>query len=286
MTAPPRYDSFAMLDWSGGNDTDPRPRRDAIWMGLVRAGAPVAPRYLRNRVLAEAALTHLIGEELRAGRRLLIGVDFPFGFPSGFAIALTGRPDPLHLWNWFEERIEDTPRANNRFDVAARINGCFPGIGPFWFNPLRRDIPDLPRRDTRAGHGLPERREADRQTKGAFPCWQMGGAGAVGGQILTGLPVLARLRRRFAAEVAVWPFERLTRPVTFVETWPGLIETAVRQAQARGGIRDSHQVRLMSLALSRLPAKQLQRMLMVNAPEEGWILGSGQEAVLTQAATA
>ena len=36
---------------------------------------------------------------------------------------------------------------------------------------------------------------------GAFTCWQMGGAGAVGGQVMTGLAVLQRLRRRFAGQL-------------------------------------------------------------------------------------
>ena len=77
------FDTFAILDWSGGNDTGPRPCRDAIWLGITRDGTDEAPRYLRNRVEAEAALARLIDEEGAAGRRLLIGVDFPFGFPAG-----------------------------------------------------------------------------------------------------------------------------------------------------------------------------------------------------------
>ena len=28
-----RFDSFVMVDWSGGNDRGPRPARDAIWIG-------------------------------------------------------------------------------------------------------------------------------------------------------------------------------------------------------------------------------------------------------------
>ncbi len=89
------FDSFAMIDWSGGNDTGPRPRRDAIWLGLVREGVEEPPRYLRNRVLAEEAIAGLIEAERCAGRRLLIGFDFPFGFPAGFAKGLTGRADPF-----------------------------------------------------------------------------------------------------------------------------------------------------------------------------------------------
>jgi len=280
------FDSFAMLDWSSGNDTGPRPRRDAIWLGCVRGGAEDAPCYLRNRAEAEAALVDLIEAERAAGRRLFIGCDFPFGFPAGFARALTGHADPLAVWDWLEALIEDAPRANNRFDVAAAINARFAGVGPFWFNGLKREIEGLPRRDTRAGHGLPDRRRADRDAPGSFSAWQMGGAGAVGGQVLIGLPVLNRLRRRFAGQVAVWPFEAMDAAVALVEVWPGLINPVVKRAEAGGGIRDAHQVRLMARGLARLPRARLAAMLAVEAPEapeEGWIFGLGHEEELMAA---
>ncbi|WP_210877417.1 gephyrin-like molybdotransferase Glp [Roseovarius autotrophicus] len=277
------FDSFAVLDWSGGNDTGPRERKDAIWLGVMRGGQEEEPRYCRNRVEAGVALIALIEAEQAAGRRLLLGCDFPFGFPVGFAGALTGRADPFAVWDWLEAAIKDSPRANNRFDVAGAINARFPGTGPFWFNGLHREIDHLPRRDTRSGHGLPERRAVEAACKGAFACWQMGGAGAVGGQVLTGLPVLNRLRRRFGAALAVWPFEPLTAPVALVEIWPGLINRAVKRAEARGGIRDAHQVRLLTRALAGLPAARLAAMLAVDAPEEGWILGLGHEEALMAA---
>ena len=279
-----RFDTVAIVDWSAGNDTGPAPRKDAIWVGLTRQGHAEDPIYIRNRALAEDALSSLIEAELSAGCRLFLGFDFPFGYPRGFAGALTGTDDPLAVWAWLEARVEDSPKSNNRFDLAGEINGRFPGVGPFWFNAIKREIDDLPRKDTRAGHGLPEKRRAEEQSKGTFSCWQMGGAGAVGGQVFTGLPVLERLRRRFAGRIAVWPFEPLDRPVSFVEIWPGLINPAVKEAEARGGIRDAHQVRMLARAVSRLPEARLKVMLDVNAPEEGWIMGQGFEDELTAAA--
>ncbi|MCE0504467.1 molybdopterin molybdenumtransferase MoeA [Roseivivax sp. GX 12232] len=270
-----------MVDWSGGNDTGPRPRKDAIW--LCEAGGD--PEYLRNRQAAEARLAALLAEARDAGERVLIGFDFPFGYPAGFAEALTGRADPFALWDWFEAALEDSPRGNNRFALADRINARFPGTGPFWFNGGNADLPHLPRRDTRAGHGMAEHRAAEAGIKGVFSTWQMGGAGAVGGQVMTGLPVLNRLRRRFGA--AVWPFEPealAEAPAVFVEIWPGLINRAVKAAETAGGIRDAHQVRLLARALATLPQEVLEGMLAVSAPEEGAILGAGQEAALERAA--
>ncbi|WP_371225610.1 gephyrin-like molybdotransferase Glp [Roseovarius sp. 2305UL8-3] len=274
-----------MIDWSGGNDTGPTPRKDAIWMGVVRAGHEDPPLYLRNRMEAEQAICDLIDTELAAGRRLAIGFDFPFGYPQGFARELTGSDDPLQLWDWLEARIEDAPNANNRFDLAASINAMFPGTGPFWFNGLHRDIPGLTRKDTRAGHGMRERRACEEQTKGAFTCWQLGGAGAVGGQVLTGLPVLARLRRRYPDHIAVWPFQPLDTPVALIEIWPGLINASVKRAEAQGGIRDAHQVQLLARALSGLSPDAMKRLLTVDAPEEGWIMGLGHEDILESAIT-
>lgn len=277
------FDTVAIIDWSGGNDTGPRPRKDAIWMGLVQSGVETVPLYIRNRMEAESVLVDLVAKEISAGRRLLLGFDFPFGFPAGFATALTGQADPFAVWGWLENHIEDTPNSNNRFDVAGQINARFPGIGPFWFNGLKREIEYLPRSDSRHGHGMAERREAEQRASGAFACWQVGGAGAVGGQVLTGLPFLNRLRRRFADHIAIWPFERLDTPVACVEIWPGLINRAVKRAEACGGIRDANQVRLLARAVARLPAPDLRAMLEVTAPEEGWIMGLGHEDKLERA---
>ncbi|PKP85125.1 MAG: hypothetical protein CVT80_04260, partial [Alphaproteobacteria bacterium HGW-Alphaproteobacteria-2] len=140
-----RFDTVLMLDWSGGNDRGPRPKRDAIWAGLVRNGREVEPVYLRNRQVAEDWLDGTIAAERAQGRRVLAGFDFPFGYPSGFAAALTGRAAPLALWDWFEARVQDAPKANNRFDLAGEINARLSGAGPFWGNALKRDIPGLPR---------------------------------------------------------------------------------------------------------------------------------------------
>jgi len=268
------FDSFAMVDWSSGNDTGPRPRKDAIWACVVRKGQAEEPIYIRNRDLAEQWLYDLIATEISAGRRLCLGFDFPFGYPKGFAAALTGSDDPLRVWDWLEQRIEDTPNANNRFDLAGEINRRFGGKGPFWFNGLQRRIDGLPKDKSDYHNPFPERRvvELASEAKGTFTCWQMGGAGAVGGQVMTGLSVLARLRRAFAGKVAVWPFEALDTPVAFVEIWPSLTLGAAPE----GRIKDAWQVEQVALSLAGMPVEDLAQQLNVTAAEEGWILGVSQ----------
>ncbi len=267
------FDSFAMVDWSGGNDTGPRPRKDAIWACVVRDGAVQALDYLRNRVVAEEWLYSLIDTELSAGRRLMLGFDFPFGYPAGFAKAITGTNDPLALWDWFQDRIKDFPTANNRFDLAGQINMGFGGKGPFWMNGLRRDIAGLPRTKQDYHNLFPDRRAVEHLAKGSFTCWQMAGAGAVGGQVMMGLPVLNRLRHAFASKIAVWPFQPLDKPVAFVEIWPSLNLGAAPPDR----IKDAWQVEQVALTLSRMTDQELDGQLNVSALEEGWILGVAQD---------
>ena len=126
------FDTFVIVDWSGGNDRGATPKKDAIWAAVNRGGAAEAPVYLRNRSVAEDWLADLFLAEQAVGHRVLAGFDFPFGYPAGFAKALTGQADPIALWQWFEDRVEDTPKANNRFQLAGEINRAIGGgQGPF-----------------------------------------------------------------------------------------------------------------------------------------------------------
>lgn len=269
------FDTFVMVDWSSGNDTGPSPRKDAIWAGMVRDGIGQEPIYLRNRLVAEDWLADMLEKEQAAERRVLVGFDFPFGYPEGFARAVTGTDDPLVLWDWYESRIVDGPKFNNRFDLAGAVNTELTGgKGPFWFNGLKREIDGLARTRDAQANPFPERRQCEHLAKGAFTCWQMGGAGAVGGQVMTGLAVLSRLRRRF--DVAVWPFEPLDAPIAFVEIWPSLTVHDVPD----GWIKDAWQVTEVARQLASLDGDTLAGLLDVSVPQEGWIFGLGHEETL------
>ncbi|WP_373636901.1 gephyrin-like molybdotransferase Glp [Yoonia sp. BS5-3] len=272
-----------MVDWSGGNDRGPKPKADAIWVCAARDGVADAPVYLRNRALAEAWITDFINAERAAGRRVLAGFDFAFGYPAGFGKVLTGSDDPFAIWDWFAAHVQDAPDGNNRFDLAGQINGLFPGIGPFWGNGLKRDIANLPRKGSaRAGHGMAERRQAELQAKGAFPVWQLSGAGAVGSQVIMGLPSLARLRKRFGKDLCVWPFEAQNAPIAIVEIWPSLIAKVIAATQPADLPKDAHQVFVLAQTLSRLTPDQLTAMLDVPINPEGSILGLDHVSLLTE----
>ena len=270
------FDTIVMVDWSGGNDRGATPKKDAIWVGVNRGGVADEPVYLRNRQLAETWLGDFFTTERAAGRRVLAGFDFPFGYPAGFAAALTGSEDPLMVWQWFEQRLQDNAKTNTRFELAAEINQLLGGgKGPFWFSPPSKRIDGLPATKQHYANPFPEKRLCEAHAKGAFTCWQMGGAGAVGGQVFTGLPVLARLKRQFGA--AVWPFEPLDRDIAFVEIWPSLTVGPAPEEM----IKDAWQVSEVARQIASLPDERLTMMLEVDAPEEGWIFGLGFEDELT-----
>ncbi|KIC16089.1 molybdopterin-binding protein [Leisingera sp. ANG-Vp] len=279
-----RFDTVLAADWSAAKRKPERPSKDAIWLGVARNGCAEQQTYCRSRQEAEAWISSFLAAEQAAGRRVLAVFDFPFGYPRGFARRVTGSDDPFALWQWLEERIEDTEDgSNNRFEVASAMNRLFAGPGPFWGKPDEKAWPGIPYRKSGIRYeDVTERRRADLAAKAASSCFQLFFNPTVGSQILMGLPVLQRLRLRHQA--AVWPFEKVAAAqIVFAEVWPGLIEPAVKSAMAAAGpdeIRDRVQMRLLSQALSRLQPEELADMLAAapdEAQEEAWILGTGFE---------
>ncbi len=281
-----RFDRVAVVDWSAASTPSPaRPSADAIWIGVATPEGSVGETYHRTRAEALEALRELCRAALAADERLLIGTDFPHGYPAGFAKVLTGEARALALWDWLAARVEDAAdNANNRFELAARINAMFPGAGPFWGRPTTLDLPDLPAKGTaRAGHGLPERRLVEQRVTRAQPGWKLYTTGSVGSQALLGIAAMAKLREEFRGDMAVWPFEKPDAPVILAEVYPSLLADLVAR---EAGIKDQAQVRLLARALA---AVDLTAMLAPDAPaevlaEEGWILGAGHEASLRAAA--
>lgn len=268
--------SVAIVDWSAASALSPaRPSPDAIWVG-IRDATGERVEYLRSRTAAEALLRDLV----KTGN-WLIGFDFPFAYPSGFAQRLTGRAEAPAVWEWLETRIEDAPdNRNNRFQVAAAVNRQFGG-GPFWGRPASLALPDLPARKLvdYTALGLPERRAVEGLVPSAQAVWKLYTTGSVGSQALMGLPVIARLAR--LPGVAVWPFQPPAR-VTLAEVYPSLLAPEVA---AEGGIKDAAQVRLLARALWHLAAHdRLAPLLEVPeiAREEGWILGAGHQDALRE----
>jgi hypothetical protein len=233
----PAFDTYIIVDWSAANV--PKTGRDSIWIcRRDRAGETVANPATRD------AATALIGDMLAAattrGERVVVGFDFPFGYPVGFAarLGLSGTPWRA-VWDEIARLIEDHPHnRNNRFEVGEMLNRRISnGRFPFWGCPPGRDYAHLgPRHHNgHAAGGLDEKRLIDRWMIGAQPCWKLAYTGSVGSQALTGIPVVRALRDdpRWAGRARVWPFETgLAMPddtgIVFAEVWPSWWRKEIR----------------------------------------------------------
>lgn len=275
------------VDWSArAAPSSVKPVRDAIFACVHRPGVPGHPAYFRTRTALMDWLNGVLDDELVAGRKVLAGFDFAFGYPAGFAQALTGTPDPLAVWDWLDTRIEDgADNANNRFEIAARMNARFPGVGPFWGCPAGLGLAGLPEKGSaRAGHGMAEKRLVE-QICGAQPVWKLYTTGAVGSQSLLGLPRLAQLRRRLGARCAVWPMQQVgAADVTLTEIYPSVVRMAYDRPltdqfpDETYQIPDAEQVRAVCDAYAAIPPTAWDGVFaaparQAQAREEGWILG-------------
>ena len=245
------FDTFAMVDWSAANQ--PRKGRDSIW---ICWHGPDGER-LENpatRHQAKMLLADWLASAITKGERVLMGFDFPFGYPAGFAarLGLTGQPWRA-VWDEIARLVSDDEyNSNNRFDAAAAMNERISGGKfPFWGCPAQPARNCLGPKHHR-GHeqnGLAERRLIDEYMTGAQPCWKLLGAGSVGGQVLTGIPVVRALREdpRWRDRARIWPFETglgapLDRALVMAEVYPSLWSVS----PAAGEPKDAAQVRTVA----------------------------------------
>jgi precorrin-8X/cobalt-precorrin-8 methylmutase len=242
------FDTFVMVDWSAA--TVPRTGRDSIWICWhAKDGERLENPPTRHA--AKSVLADWLSAAVERKERVLIGFDFPFGYPSGFAarLGLSGPPWRA-VWDEIAGLLQDSEEnGNNRFTVAAEFNrrvsnGCF----PFWGCPPGFDTPFLGPKHHRAHEngGLVERRLVDLHIPSAQPCWKLLGAGSVGGQALTGIPIVRALRDdpRWVDRARIWPFETgLQAPeqgaVVIAEVYPSLWAVS----PADGEPKDAAQVR-------------------------------------------
>jgi len=297
------FDLVVIVDWSALNVPSPqKPSKDAIWWAVAEKGEVAAPVYARTRSEALAKLEDQIETARAFGKRVLIGFDFPFGYPAGVAKHLTGQSSALALWDWIADAlIDDESNLNNRFEVASKINRAFDGVGPFWGRPESWDYPDIPiGGKARFGSHPPERRLVERAIPKAKTVWQLMYVGSVGSQVLVGLPGVKRLRDRFGDCSAIWPFETgLATPeaqIVFAEIYPSLLSDLVKELARPEEILDAAQVRVVAGAYHALdlsgdlaelfgpPPQMTAADCELVAREEAWILGAGFEDTLMDAA--
>lgn len=264
------FDTYIAVDWSASST--PKRGTDSVW--LCKHGSP--PENPSTRHQATRRVRELLQEVVTAGERVLVGFDFPYGYPRGFAdlVAPGAGPPWRRTWNALARRVRDEPsNANNRFDVAAYLNV---DGGPFWGRPAGHACEALTvKRGISFPHKrLQEFRAIERGVRGVQSAWKLYGAGSVGSQALLGIPRIASLRDdpALAPLSAVWPFEPTREAqVVHVEIWPGLVDPTDHP------IRDAGQVEALVAHWARVDeAGSLGPMFEVPGSaciEEGWIFG-------------
>lgn len=291
------FDNYVMVDWSAASK--PTTGADSVWVGVLRRDVRLQLRFEHHNPSTRREAEGLIGKVLddfaKRGDRTLLGFDFPLGFPAGFAASLKlGEPAWRSVIDLIANEIKDKPdNANNRFQVAAMFNRRITGDAfPFWGCPPRDELTTLKTKRPRPhGEGdLPELRHAERAAKSAQSVWKLYYNGSVGGQMLTGLPVVKRLRDA-RPSARLWPFETGWRAldraaldgveVVVAEIYPSLVKAKADP----GEVKDLSQVRAVCEHFAALdeagrlgaafgPAKTTSEAdISTVEREEGWILG-------------
>jgi len=238
-----------------------------------------------------------------AEARVLLGFDFPLGYPRGFAAAM-GLMDPpggsepwlATLQHVAQAVVDDEANRHNRDAFAAACNARIGGggAGPFWGCHDGAESEVLPAR--RLGvfdypyAGLAEWRHADlaaRKVSRPQSVWKLNQGVAVGGQTITGLPRVAELLAEDPTRRWLWPFQtgwalpHTEVGVVIAEVFPSLVPLSPRL----NGPRDRVQVLSLARDLAQrdaagtlsprfAPPRGLDpTALNACRHEEGWILG-------------
>ena len=288
------FQAYVMVDWSAASK--PATGADSIWIGVLKRNVRFQMAFEAHnpptRSEAEKLLNGILDELKRKSERVLVGFVFPLGFPRGTAAALKLEGEPWRALLDFvaKEAKDKADNTNNRFQVGAKMNRLMTGQAfPFWGAPARDEQTMLSARRPRehTPEDLPEFRLTEQAVKGPSSIWKLYYQGSVGGQTLTGLPVVKRLRDARAAKL--WPFETGWRPLNaadvaeneavFAEIYPSMFAVQV----GAGETKDQAQVRTACERFNALDekfqlgalfgaAKEDRRREVVER-EEGWIFG-------------
>ncbi|MEM8920129.1 MAG: cobalamin biosynthesis protein CbiG, partial [Pseudomonadota bacterium] len=279
---------------------------DSIWIGALVPDARFRLAFRASnpptRAQAVDELTELLTRLIRRGDRILLGFDFPFGYPAGTADALKLKDDApawTRMRDFLLKEMKDKPdNANNRFALAARMNRLMSdGPFPFWGCSKRDVLTTLTMKKSREHRpdDVAEFRQAELAALKSKlgrpqPVWKIAYAGAVGGQTLTGLPAVHKLRAQFEG-MRLWPFE-LGLEAPTPETFDGVDIVACEvypsmrpQSPKPGEIKDETQVRILAEWFAELDESDRLGSLFEPdhglpeavkheiSTEEGWILG-------------
>ena len=298
---PRLFSAYVIVDWSAA--AKPTTGTDSIWIGVLKRDIRFRMAFESfnpaTRAEAQTRLTLILDDLKKRGERVLLGFDFPLGFPRGYAarMNLPGEAPWRAVWDQLDKMVKDkADNTNNRFGVGSEINRRMTGGPfPFWGCPPKDTLTTLQPKKTR-DHGpddLPEYRHADLAAKGAASIWKLYYNGSVGGQAILGIPFVKKLKVARGDGVRAWPFETGFKAlkeadldgveVVVAEVYPSLL----KPQGAPGEVKDLTQVRTTAEHFARLdeagklgavfaaPKGTPADVVIYAEREEGWILGAG-----------
>lgn len=291
------FDAYLMVDWSAASKPTTGP--DSIWVGVLKKNVRFQLAFEAHnpptRAEAHALIDKTLDDLARRNDRVLLGLDFPLGFPRGAAAALKLKGAPWSaMIDFVSGEVKDKPdNTNNRFQVGAKMNRLMTGQAfPFWGAPAKdaQTMLAVKRPRDHDSDDLPEFRRAEDAVKGPSPIWKLYYQGSVGGQALTGIPVVKKLKDKRGDAMRLWPFETGWRmlsaadlagvSVVAAEIYPSLYAGK----SGAGEVKDLTQVRAAAEHFAALdergrlgavfgPKKEQEAHAEVVTQEEGWILG-------------
>ena len=293
------FDAYLMVDWS--SSSRPTTGNDSIWMAMGAWSDHVftfaEPINAPTRVQAGSIMTEQLSRWQSEGKRVLVGLDFAFGYPAGFAGAL-GLMTTEAAWKavhaHFAAHVIDSPdNSSNRDAFAEACNLAVGAPGPFWG--CARTVASAALTQHRVGvfnyphHGLAEWRVTDmeaRRKATTQSVWKLNCGVSVGGQTILGIKYLDELARAVTGHR--WPFEGWGTPqvpgILFAEIFPSLVyysdwvdkySTCRDRAQVLSCVRRAAERDRDGLLRGDFdrPSARLSATALANVEnEEGWIL--------------
>ena len=192
-----RFDEYIIIDWSAANS--PQTGSNSIWICSQRRLATKRKSHqlqnIATRLEAIDWLKHHLCESIQLSQKILVGFDFPFGFPAGTASALGMQGSKWQsIWKFlFDGFVDNHKNQNHRFDLAEDFNQRLTGEAfPFWGNVRDEKRKYLVRRGRRPHmqNDVAEKRLVEKYVPKAQPVWKLAGIGSAGSQALTGIPAV------------------------------------------------------------------------------------------------
>ncbi len=253
------FDAYVMVDWS--SSSLPVTGNDSIWIASGawsdRTFTPTSPLNVPTRLQAVDFLRRQLLLWREEGKRVLVGFDFAFGYPAGFARALGLTVSPGGAWKALHEhfaaKVTDSPQnKHNRDSFADDCNRQVGAPGPFWGCAASSATHSLTQQHIGVfqfpHHGLQEWRTTDnwaRRRVTTQSVWKLNCGVSVGGQTILGIKHLDGLAR--SVDGRRWPFEGWSTPagpaIWFAEMFPSLVPYPADWSDEYRTRRDRTQVR-------------------------------------------